>query len=228
MLLLVVGRDHGKDLLGRSGLGSGCGFVLDQSHLNIILQLGKKLFRLLDVGLDLFLFLQELLLTLLQLGAQGFIFAHDALALLAGSTILALQRFVALHDVGGVLQRGEEISQAVRFRDEDEDIESSLLFQGAHTHPIALQMLVLHDSGLLNLDGLLGDPLVIYGKLLLQNRKGFLRRVSLLFQSDLLLQNAGLLLLQVVHALLRFLYALGEFFFLLLQLVDLLFLNAEG
>ena len=160
--------------------------------------------------------------------AQLLEFAHDTLALFPGGAVLTLKSLVAGHHVSRVIQGGEKFSQCGRLGNEDKNVESAVLFHGAHSRPVTAKLLILHGPGLLDLDGLLGNGELIDSKLSVQDFQRGLPGLHLFLQGDLLLQDAGFLILQTFDPLLGLFGVSGKLFLLLLQLVDLLLLNGKS
>ena len=221
----VGGEIRGIELgdLGVDGVGSGklrgddrlvFRFIL----LELFLQLCHQLLSLADARCKLFLLV-------LQLGhggvvdcLLGLILCLDALMLLARSDIALLERTVAGHDVADVVDRCEEAAEAVCLEQQREDADVAVLLHRADAGAIALELLVLEplclvhlalfflDERLVALDLLVGD-----GDLLADIG------VSLVI-GGLLLDQRGLLFLQLGDLRLALLGLGGKLFLARLQL----------
>ena len=167
-------------------------------------------------------------LLLLALVADRLILARDALCLLARSAVLRLEGAVALHNGGSVVQRRQELAQTARAEDQDEDVDPAVFLDRADARTIDRSL-----TGFLRLCGrelnaLIGDHLIVHLDLFADERERLFAGLDLDLQSGFLLEDVGLLRLQLLKARMCLVRLGGEFFPLALHLLDVAFIYGES
>ena len=168
------------------------------------------------------------MLTHFKLLKHGLVFGLGLLVALARGDIVLLEHTVGLHDLADVIHGGKQIGHAVGVHQQSEEIVAAAFLHGANAHTQALQLLFLGFSGRVNLLRLFVDHRVVELDLLLNQRKLLGGDGVSLVKRFLLLDGAGLLLLELIDFRLALLLPGGKLLTLGLHFVNVALRHAIG